>query len=104
MLYWLSGFRPNSYARQEPPSAVARRTRLRAQSPDPLRGPPGGELPEGQERPPWGVSPGEGIGAAAPFVILRLALLAQDNKTGAAVHIHFRICHFQDLDNVMKEL
>ena len=32
---------PNSYARQEPPSAVARRTRLRAQSPDPaLPGPP----------------------------------------------------------------
>ena len=25
-------------------------------------GPPEGELPEGQERPPWGVSPGEGIG------------------------------------------
>ena len=66
MLYRISGFCPNSYARQEPPSAVARRTRLRAQSPDPLRGPPGGELPEGQERPPWGVSPGEGIGAAAP--------------------------------------
>jgi hypothetical protein len=44
------------------------------------------------------------LGAAAPFVILRLALLAQDNKTGAAVHIHFHICHFQDLDNVMKEL
>ena len=55
---------------------------------------------------PFGATfpPGEGLGAAAPFAILRLALLAQDNKTGAAVHIHFRICHFQYLDNIMKEL
>ena len=43
----LSGFCPNS-------------------SPDPLRGPPGGELPEGQERPPWGVPQRGGLGAAAP--------------------------------------
>ena len=65
-----------------------------------------GFLPEFLSRPPSGatLSPGEGIGAAAPFVILRLALLAQDNKTGAAVHIHFHIYHFQVLDNVMKEL
>ena len=63
MLYWLLGFRPNSYARQEPPSAVARRTRLRAQSPDPLRGPPGGELPRRGKRGHPGVSPrGRGLG------------------------------------------
>ena len=42
MLYRISGFCPNSYARQEPPSAVARRTRLRAQSPDPVGASPGG--------------------------------------------------------------
>ena len=46
MLYGLSGFCPNSYARQEPPSAVARRTRLRAQSPGRSGYPPpvGGDL------------------------------------------------------------
>ena len=49
MLFWLVGFRPNSYARQEPPSAVARRTRLRAQSPDPF-----GALPPGGGH--WGVT------------------------------------------------
>ena len=50
------------YARQEPPSAVTRRTRLRAQRPRFAR-PPEGELPEGQERPPWGVSlEGEAFG------------------------------------------
>ena len=45
-MYRLSDSFPNSCARQEPPSAVARRTRLRAQSPDPF----GATL-----------SPGEGI-------------------------------------------
>ena len=47
MLFRFVSFCPNSYARQEPPSAVARRTRLRAQSPDPF----GATL-----------SPGEGMG------------------------------------------
>ena len=43
MLCELSGFYPHSYARQEPPLAVARRTRLRAQSPDPFGATPPGE-------------------------------------------------------------
>ena len=46
MLYKSSGSRPHSSARQEPPLAVARRTHLRVQSPDPF----GATL-----------SPGEGI-------------------------------------------
>ena len=30
-------------------------------------GPPEGELPVGQEKPPWGVSPGEGIFPPLPL-------------------------------------
>ena len=44
------------YVCQFPLSKVAARIPLPTPS-----GPPEGELPEGQEKPPWGVSPGEGI-------------------------------------------